>query len=85
MSVDSKPSLKAFASSLGGLPYPLLSDFHPKGHVSELYSIWDESRGIAKRACFLINKEGKLCWSKVYDSGLPEREEILQEITKLSA
>ena len=31
VSIDSKHSHKKWAESLGGVSYPLLQDFHPKG------------------------------------------------------
>ncbi len=39
LSVDSAPCLKAWAESLGGISYPLLSDFYPHGRFAELYGV----------------------------------------------
>ena len=35
ISTDAAPTQKAFSSSIGGVPYPLLGDFHPKGQVAQ--------------------------------------------------
>ena len=83
MSVDSVPSQRAFASGLGNIPYPLLSDFHPKGHVSQLLGIYNEERGTSRRAVLIIDKEGVVRFKKIYEQGLPDPKEILEELDKL--
>ena len=83
MSVDSVPTQRAFAAGLGNIPYPLLSDFHPKGHVSKLFDIYNEERGTTKRAVIIIDKEGIIRFKKVYDQGLPDPKEILSELDNL--
>src|SRR5262245_55198752 len=42
ISVDAAPAKKAWADSLGGLSYDLLSDFHPKGAVAAAYGVMRE-------------------------------------------
>ena len=44
------PSLKGWADFLGGVPFPLLSDFWPHGAVGKAYGIFNEERGMDKRA-----------------------------------
>ena len=83
MSVDSVPTQRAFASGLGNIPYPLLSDFHPKGQVSQLLGIYNEERGTTRRAVLIIDKEGVIRFKKIYDQGLPDPKEILEELDKL--
>ena len=83
MSVDSAATQRAFAAGLGGLPYPLLADFHPKGHVSEMFDIYNDERGTSRRAVIIIDKEGVIRFKKVYDRGLPDPQEILEELDKL--
>jgi eukaryotic-like serine/threonine-protein kinase len=41
-----------------GLAYPLASD--PKGEVSRRYGVYDEEKGVALRALFLIDPSGRL-------------------------
>lgn len=67
ISVDSVPCHKAFAEKLGGLNYPLLSDFHPKGEVARKYGVYLEDKGICARATFVIDKNGVIRWVKVND------------------
>ena len=35
---------------MGGLPYPELSDFHPKGAATQAYELYNEERGGGNRA-----------------------------------
>ncbi len=68
---------------MGGLPYPELSDFHPKGQVPQLLGIYNEERGTTRRAVLIIDKEGVIRFKKIYDQGLPDPKEILEELDKL--
>ena len=43
---------------MGGLPYPELSDWHPKGKVTQSYGLWNEERGVAFRAVLVVDKAG---------------------------
>ena len=43
---------------MGGLPYPELSDWHPKGQVSQAYDVWNEERGASQRAVLVVDKQG---------------------------
>ena len=62
ISVDSVPCNTAWAKSLGGLSYDLLSDFHPKGEVAKAYGAYRANDGISERALFIVDKEGKLAF-----------------------
>lgn len=68
LSVDSVWSHKAYADKMG-IHYPLLADFHPRGAVAAKYGIYLEDKGITGRAIFIIDRDGKLAWSKDY--GIP--------------
>ncbi len=63
VSVDSKFSHKAWANGFGGIKFPLLADFHPKGEVAKAYGLWLDEPGISDRATVLIGKDGKVIWS----------------------
>jgi peroxiredoxin len=84
ISVDSVPCNAAWAKSLGGLSYDLLSDFHPKGEVAKAYGAWREQDGIAERALFIVDKEGKLAYVDIHDiSDQPDNEELFDVLRKL--
>ena len=54
VSCDAQPTQTAYSTSLGNLPYPVLSDFHPKGQVAKEFDIYNEDRGTSDRAVFII-------------------------------
>jgi len=66
LSVDSVPSLKAWSESLGGITYPLLSDFYPHGQVAQAYGVL-RPEGKAERAIFVIDKLGVIRYVDVHD------------------
>jgi peroxiredoxin len=83
VSVDAGPSKKAWADSLGGISYDLLSDFHPHGKVASDYGVM-RNDGISERAIFVIDKNGKIAWAKQYQiPEQPDFDEVVREIQKL--
>jgi Peroxiredoxin len=84
ISVDSVPCNTAWAKSLGGLSYDLLSDFEPKGAVAKLFGAYRQSDGISERALFIVDKEGKIAFKDIHDiSDQPDNEELLEVLRKL--
>jgi peroxiredoxin len=84
ISVDSVPCNTAWAKSLGGLTYDLLSDFEPKGDVARLFGAYRQKDGISERAIFVVDKEGRIAFKDIHDiSDQPDNEEILEALRKL--
>jgi peroxiredoxin len=84
LSIDAQPAKAAWAKTLGPISYDLLSDFHPHGDVAKKYGVFREKEGFSERAIFVIDKAGKIAWSKVYDiPELPKNQEVLAELTRL--
>jgi peroxiredoxin len=84
ISIDSVPCNKAWAKSLGGITYDLLSDFEPKGEVARLYGAY-RPEGYAERALFVIDKEGKIAYKDIHNIGeQPDNEVILDVLRGLS-
>ena len=84
ISVDSVPSNAAWAKSLGGLSYDLLSDFHPKGEVAKAYGAWRENDGISERALFIVDKEGKIAYQNIHNiADQPDNEDLFEVLRKL--
>lgn len=84
ISVDSVPCNTAWAKSLGGLTYDLLSDFEPKGEVARLFGAYRQNDGISERAIFIVDKEGKLAFKDIHDiSDQPDNEELFEVLRKL--
>ena len=70
---------------MGGLPYPELSDFHPKGKASQAYDLYNEERGASKRAVVIIDKEGVVQFREEYEPGtLPDPVDIFGVVDKLN-
>jgi len=84
ISVDSVPCNTAWAKSLGGLSYDLLSDFHPKGEVAKAFGAYRQDGGISERALFVVDKEGKLVYKDIHNiSDQPDNEELFDVLRKL--
>lgn len=58
VSVDSTYSHASWGASLGGVSFPLLADFHPKGEVAKSLGVYLEAAGITDRATVLIDSSG---------------------------
>lgn len=89
ISTDTVFSHKAFQKSLGGLSFPLATDRWPYAGVAKAYGVFPPTRHqIAfwnDRAIFVVDKNGNIAWSKVYEIGqVPDVDEVLGELTKLA-
>jgi glutaredoxin len=83
LSVDSVPSLKAWAESLGGITYPLLSDFYPHGAVAKKYGVL-RPEGHSERALFVLDRGGILRWAKIYELDTqPDNDELLRVLSEI--
>ncbi len=77
------PSLKAWVEQLGGMPYPLLSDYWPHAAVGKAYGIFNDEKGFDKRAAYVIDAQGIVRFAKVYEPGtIPESKELLDALSK---
>ena len=84
ISVDSVPCNTAWAKSLGGLSYDLLSDFEPKGEVARAFGAYRDADGISERAIFIVDKEGKIAYKDIHDiSDQPDNEDLLDVLRNL--
>lgn len=84
ISCDHLAAHRAWTTAMGGLPYPELSDWHPKGDVTKAYGLWNEERGAGTRAVIVVDKQGTVCFRQTYAPGtLPDPADILAEVQKL--
>lgn len=83
VSVDPQPAKTAWARELGVTSFDLLSDNYPYGEVARKYGVFREKDGISERAVFVIDKEGRIAWSRVYD--IPQQPGNDELFTALSA
>ena len=82
MSIDSKFCHKGWAEGFGGIHFPLMADFHPKGAVAQKYGLWLDEPGISDRATVLISKDGTVLWSESVGPGGARQPAELLEKTK---
>ena len=68
---------------MGGITYPLLSDFYPHGEIAELYGVLRED-GRSERALFVIDKQGVVRYVDVHDiDEQPDNEELFKVLAEL--
>ncbi len=83
VSVDSVFSHIAWAESLGGIAYPLLSDFWPHGRVAQLYGVLTDA-GHTERIIFVIDKTGIIRSIDRHDiEDTPDNEVLLKFLATL--
>ena len=83
ISVDSPDCLRAWAESLGGITYPLLSDFYPHGKVAQTFGVL-RAEGYSERALFVLDKQGIVRYVDVHDKDQqPDNEELFRVLEKL--
>lgn len=83
ISVDHVPCLKAWAESLGGIHYPLLSDFWPHGQVAQQYGVF-RKEGYSERALFAVDKQGVVRYAHIHDiNQQPDNEEVFRVLRQL--
>ena len=72
---------------IGLLKYPLASDYYPHGAVVQKYGVLREGPplpGISERAIFVVDKQGKIAFAKLYELGeQPPNEEVLAALREL--
>jgi alkyl hydroperoxide reductase subunit AhpC len=83
VSTDSPYANAAWAEKLGGIGYPLLSDYYPHGAVAERYGVLTP-RGNAERALFVIDKDGIVRYIDVHEiRDVPDVTVLLGELERL--
>ena len=80
ISIDAGPSKNAWAQSLGGISFDLLSDFYPHGAVASKYGVMRDD-GLTERAIIVVDKAGKVKWAKQYE--IPEQPDLEQLLSAL--
>jgi len=68
---------------MGGINFPMLSDFWPHGAVCTMYDCL-RPQGFPKRAVLIIDKQGVIRFVKEYDKGVPENPELFAALDRIS-
>lgn len=66
ISVDNVPSLHAWVTQMGGLWFPVASDFWPHGGLAGKLGIL-RPEGVAERALFIVDEKGVIRYIDVHD------------------
>lgn len=80
VSIDSKFSHAGWAKTLGGISFPLLADFHPKGAMAKAYGLYLDDAGITDRATVIIDANGVVQHAS---SVTPAGERNIEELAAL--
>ena len=82
---DTVYTLRDWAEHLGGLEFPLCSDFWPHGAVATAYGVLNEQIGRPERSIFILDREGIVRYVDVHTlREVPDPAEIEEELAKLA-
>jgi len=86
VSIDSVYTNAAWASALGGISIPLLSDFHPKGALASSLGCYLDGAGITDRATVIIDAGGTIRYTQsVTPGGERDIEALVKRCEELDA
>ena len=87
ISVDSIYSSTAWEKEIGPLDFALAADYWPHGEVAKKFGVFrdrGEFAGISERAIFIVDKTGRIAFSKVYPiEQLPDTAELFPVLQAL--
>lgn len=83
LSVDNLPTLRAWIKDMGGVWFPVVSDFWPHGAYAAKLGVL-RSDGMTERALFLIDKQGIVRYVDVHDiNARPDLGALVKEMQSL--
>ena len=72
---------------IGVMHIAMCADFYPHGEVTQAFGILRDGApvpGISERAAFVVDRNGKIAFAKVYPlDQIPRVEELLEAVAKL--
>ncbi len=84
VSIDSVHSHANWARDIGGVSFPLLADFQPKGAMAKAFGHYLADIGITDRSTVIIDKRGKVQFTaSVGPGGKRDIEALLAECEKV--
>jgi peroxiredoxin len=86
VNMDTVEANREWAEQIGGLGFPLLSDFSPVGGVTLKYDCFVPKQGYGKRAVFLIDKKGRIQHIEVLSGkhgACPNMDSLLEAARRL--
>ena len=86
ISIDSIHCHANWGKDLGGVSFPLLADFEPKGAVARSLGHYLEDKGITDRATVILDKQGIIRYSvSVTPGGQRDVDELVRECEQINA
>lgn len=86
VSCDPISAKEAWGKWLGGISYPLVSDFWPHGQAARAYGVFNQEYGRPDRSFFVVDKEGIVRWLKHLMPGqVPDTVEVLDALHEIEA
>jgi len=83
ITVDNLPSLHAWTRRMGNLWFFVASDFWPHGSAAKAYGVF-RSDGLAERAVFVVDKNGRIRYTEVSDINVrPNLEALLTALQSI--
>ena len=84
ITVDNIPTLYAWTKEMGGLWFPVLSDFWPHGEIARTYGIL-RSDGLSERALFIVDRKGIIRYICIHDiNKRPNLKNLVDALEKIS-
>ncbi len=81
ITTDHPATLYSWTEQMGGVWFPVLSDFWPHGQVSDQYGVL-RSTGTSERALFLVDKQGTIQYIDINDINERPSLELLLKAVK---
>jgi hypothetical protein len=86
ISIDTTFCHAAWAEQLGGVSFPLISDFHPKGEIAEAFGVYLADKGIDDRATVIVDAGGTVRFAaSATPAGKREVEELVALCEEIDA
>jgi peroxiredoxin len=84
ITADNVPTLHSWVLAMGGLWFPVLSDFWPHGRTADTYGVF-RTDGTTERALIFIDKEGVIRFIHVEDINIrPPLETVIKGLEALN-
>ena len=84
ISTDSLVDQKKWSDDLGGVELPIMSDTNPNGSVATAYGVLSKKSSRARRASFVIDKNGLIRDVRVYPPGsLPSPKKLIEVLGQI--
>ncbi len=85
ISSDSMFCNDAFSRALGGLSFPILADFLPRGVVSREWDCWAADREHPRNVTVIVDKAGTVRYCAYHQKGgMPDNDEVLAALDRIN-